>query len=262
MRRVATVERWQDGVWHSHEPENAPADMAVPLTDGHHIDVTGGCWFAADDDGITGHVRRLDLDAACWREAPPLTTARYCHAAVRREGREAYVVGGLAAGDPTEDNLSGLFATASVEKRGDDETWVAVAPLPIPAAEPEVVLLADGRLFACGGYDDEGTDFAATYDPERDRWTAVAPLPGVRMAHAALRLDDGRVLVVGGASSFDPEELHQEILLFDPATERWRAFAWPHVFRAGHRLTLLEDGAVLVTGRRADGEAAGVLFTP
>jgi hypothetical protein len=82
----------------------------------------------------------------------------------------------------------------------------------VQLTDPGVVLLADGRVFALGGYDkstDAGSKQAWFFDPKSD---AVTPAPQdtvERLAESLTLLPSGRVLVAGGNDDgstrlFDP----------------------------------------------------------
>jgi hypothetical protein len=81
--------------------------------------------------------------------------------------------------------------------------------------------------------------------------TPAGELSVARVHHAAVELLDGRVLVTGGWSSGEavPLGISASGELWDPSTRRFRrlASAMQHG-RAGHAMSLLPDGRVLVTG--------------
>ena len=81
---------------------------------------------------------------------------------------------------------------------------------PRPDREPQVVLLADGRVLVAGGStgdDPTGHALRSTelYDPASDRWVPGADLLEARYGGHALALSDGSVLILGGANDFNTE---------------------------------------------------------
>ncbi len=74
----------------------------------------------------------------------------------------------------------------------------------------------------------------------------VAGLNQARYAHAAALLADGRVLVTGGVGPEFVSLASTEV--FDPATNRFTAFAPMLAQRASHAATRLNNGQVLITG--------------
>ncbi|WP_460443098.1 DUF6603 domain-containing protein, partial [Amycolatopsis stemonae] len=124
-------------------------------------------------------------------------------------------------------------------------TWAGAGALPVPAAETDLVPLADGRVLLAGGTGPSGTPLAATalFDPTADAWTAGPPLTAARRRHTTTRLGDGRVLVVGGRSGTG---VLASAEIF--AADVWTPAAAMGTVRHGHAATALPDGRVLVTG--------------
>lgn len=84
------------------------------------------------------------------------------------------------------------------------------------------------------------------------------PLPDSRVGHAMVTLPDGRVLLAGGASSAltprvpaDPADeipAIKDVWLYNPETDTWAEDGKMQLPRAGHTMTVLPDGRVLVAG--------------
>jgi len=119
------------------------------------------------------------------------------------------------------------------------------ASMATPRIDPTAVLLPDGRVLVVGGSDVDRRTLrsAELFDPATGTWSpAEAPGFGHSGAQSAVVLTDGRVLFVSG--------LQAE--LYEPATGRWTkagpAGGAAGTHRAGHTLTRLLDGRVLVVG--------------
>ena len=115
--------------------------------------------------------------------------------------------------------------------------------------------LRDGRVLIAGGESDDYTMLATAelYDPATETVTAAASMPEPRDHHTATLLASGEVLVVGGGpgseiSTPTGEGVLSSALLYDPATNAWRATGALRGARAGHRAAQLVDGRVLVAG--------------
>ena len=135
-----------------------------------------------------------------------------------------------------------------------------------------MTLLADGRLILAGGLN--GDSNHPTYvgsvdlvDPTAATATSTVPM-SPRSAHAAIRLDDGRVLLSGGfvvdAKNNQTTTL-ADVLLFDPAIDRFTRAGRMLMARGAHVMTLLTNGGVLVTAG-LDGQGQPInsaeLFNP
>jgi hypothetical protein len=130
------------------------------------------------------------------------------------------------------------------------QTWSLGPPLAAPRYGHTATTLSDGRLLVVGGYP---ASISHTYTIlyldaiEGWKWTPAAVLPGSpRSGHAALRLDDGRVLITGGSGSPGPLA---STMIFDPtaATNPWQSSDDMNVGLAGHWMSRLPDGSVMVT---------------
>ena len=134
-----------------------------------------------------------------------------------------------------------------------------------PRTNHAQTLLADGRVFLCGGTGYGGElDSAEIFDPDGDSFEMLADtLNRPRTDHTATLLNDGRVLIVGGFDEVDDEnedededegeDQYVETLssaeIFDPDTGIFRFLdARMSAGRGKHTATLLPDGRVLVVG--------------
>src|SRR5260370_8395317 len=73
-------------------------------------------------------------------------------------------------------------------------------------AEPQGILLPNGKVLVAGGYDTSGGVLASAelYDPVTGTFTAIGSMTVKRVAFAATLLPNGKVLIAGGRSSGVP----------------------------------------------------------
>jgi len=180
----------------------------------------------------------FDCVTGLWSSAGSLQVARRSHAAVTLADGRVLVAGG----SPMQ--IVGALASAELFDPATGE-WTATASMATPRIDPTAVLLADGRVLVVGGSDVDRRTLrsAELYEPATGTWSAAeAPGFGHSGAQAAVVLTDARVLFVSG--------LQAE--LYEPSTGRWTkagpAGGAAGTHRAGHSLTRLTDGRVLVVG--------------
>jgi hypothetical protein len=134
------------------------------------------------------------------------------------------------------------------------QKWTEGAPMGIARDYPYLVTLADGRVMAAGGWEDDGT-YASTaelYDPVANRWTPTAdvllemPDGGDDDQLGSLTaLSGGMVLATGDQGS---------AALYDPVSGTWAALAW----HGGWFPIALRDGTALSFGVESFGADADV----
>jgi len=121
---------------------------------------------------------------------------------------------------------------------------------------PASAILPDGSVIVVGGttccpY--HWFNEAESYDPVSQTWTPTS----TKMTHAnwdPILLPDGKVLVAGGIKGTQPTSVNvADAELFDPSTGIWTATGSMSTDRAGHTLTLLTSGQVLVAGGSSGG---------
>lgn len=96
----------------------------------------------------------------------------------------------------------GALSTVEViDLTAPDPRWTAIAPMATPRYDPNVTILADGKIFVTGGVDGTGNTVLdpEMWDPATGGWTTLAHMPTKRAHHStAVLLRDGRVLTGGG----------------------------------------------------------------
>src|SRR5215472_5026320 len=133
-------------------------------------------------------------------------------------------------------------------------------------------LVVNGKVLRAGGADDFGRyQKAEQYDPATCMFTATGDMTTPRDSHAAVLLPDGAVLITGGygigpignsccvsLGSLASAEL------YDSSTGTFTATGNMKARRAGHTVTVLNDGRVLITGGAfpPSGLSSAEIYTP
>ena len=186
------------------------ASLPAQTTIDDMVSLRGGTVLAVGtytgDSDPTPDAHRYDPVAGTWTDAHGLAQVGYALVAMPDGG--ALAVGGSDGGEL----WGGTGALTSRVHRFDPATgtWRQVASMSTPRWEPQVVLLADGRVLVAGGStgdDPTGHALRSTeiYDPASDRWVPGADLIEARYGGHALALSDGSVLILGGAKDFNTE---------------------------------------------------------
>lgn len=230
---------------------------ATLLTSGPNagkILVTGGFVASGLYTLATATAELFDPATGAWTSAPPMTTARGSHRAVRLGDGTVLIVSGT-----TTDSIGRRTSTPTSEIYDPQTgTWNTFRAFPAPTTGREgfaVVLLADGkRVLVAGGSGAASgalTPTALVYthvptNPSADAWRLTSPLPEARDRLESVLLTNGRILVVGGRSSTTAYSTSTEV--WDPATGSWSTTPGLQTGRNDHRALLLQSGQVLVCG--------------
>ena len=196
--------------------------------------LTAGC----TGEGSSGPPAPAVSAAVAWRALAPAPSERTEVAAAALAGR-VYVVGGYRADGAVVGTVE-VFDTAS-------GGWSVGPELPV-AVNHAMATTAAGRLYVFGGYRADGSPDAAVFALDGDSWRPVAPMPQGRAAATAVAAGD-RVYVAGGIA---PDGLAAEMLVYDPAADRWSTAPGPptrreHLGGAGY------GGLVYTVGGRNGG---------
>jgi hypothetical protein len=83
------------------------------------------------------------------------------------------------------------------------ETWSLTGRMSAWRTGFSLTLLADGRVLAAGGSDDnlQGEETCEIYDPTTERWSPTGRLRLGRFYHTATLLNSGEILAAGGVWS-------------------------------------------------------------
>ncbi|PDW03262.1 Kelch repeat-containing protein [Candidatus Viridilinea mediisalina] len=135
--------------------------------------------------------------------------------------------------------------------------WASIGELGTGRARAAMVMLADERILIVGGLpasDNEpalGADNRVMlFDPANGTSTATTDIGYEAAGYGSVLLENGHVLVSGGSVSDDAGQTvaYNKLMRYDPQSEQWAEMAPMAINRVSHRMTLLNDGRVLVTG--------------
>jgi N-acetylneuraminic acid mutarotase len=186
-----------------------------------------------------------------WTVANPLRTARKGHTATLLANGKVLVNGGLDV--ITFPNVT-VFNSAELYNATTGK-WTATGRMLSPRVGHSATLLADGRVFVCGGipaiyprtpYWTPVTDSAEIYNPSSGAWSPAGVMSTPRYGHAAVLLNNGQVLVAGGYERSGRS--WQTAELYDPASKTWSAAGALNARRYTARAVQLQDGRVLLIG--------------
>jgi hypothetical protein len=226
----------------------AISDVGVytaPAVDGvYHVVAT------AQADPTKNAIATVNVVKSGFRSTGSLSQARLRHTATLLPNGKVLVAGGGYGPDLVDgywvadraelfDPTTGSFSSAGVVSR-DGHT---------------AALLLDGDVLLAGGetgWSDRFPIVSGTADLERATSGLFEPTGNMfteRESHAAVLLSDGQVLVTGGVipSGISWQAL-QEAELYDPGSGTFATVAKMNVARAGHTVTLLPNGKVLIAG--------------
>ena len=217
------------------------AHRAVLLDDGRVL-VVGG--FGGLCGGAFDHAELYDPKTGTWTVARPMNVGRRNFTATSLRDGRVLVAGGMArAADGYADTFS-----AEVYDPGSG-SWSIIASMNKARSFHTAILLTNGRVLVAGS----AHTTVEIYDPARDSWRVTGESNIARTGAESALLRNGRVLFTAGFRNgqrgirlaVDSAEL------YDPDSESWDLTAGMNVPRAGHTVTLLSDGRVLVIGGRS-----------
>ena len=184
-----------------------------------------------------------------WTTTASMAQPRFSHTASLLQSGLVLVAGG---------SVSGVSNLASAELFDPTtQTWAATGDMSVAANSRRAVMLASGKVLACGG----GWPVIAEcdiYDPMSGVWVSASSMSTPRVYHALTMLADGRVLVSGAATTAATE-------IYDPALSSWIPSAPMNEARYSHAAALLADGRVLVAaglGTSSNGLTSCELYDP
>ncbi len=181
-----------------------------------------------------------------------LFEGRAAHASTLLDDGRVLVTGG-------QSDFVRVSDTADMFDPAEEEFRPAASRMLTPRAY-HVGVAVEGAAMLIGGW--TGTDATATteiFEPFSGRFLAGPEMSEERDFTDACVLDDGRVLVVGGLSyTGNAASFSVSAEIFDASNLEWRPTrSRPLERRAGHTLTKLDDGRVLITGGLPAGGSSG-----
>ena len=183
--------------------------------------------------------------------ASEMFEGRAAHTATRLDDGSILVAGGMADAARVSDTGE-LFDTTELEFRA------AGSRLLHARAYHEAVPIS-GSAMLIGGWTGLTADSTTElFDPLTREFRVGPEMIEERDFMAAVTLNDGRVLVVGGLRYVGTGAVFSQTAeIYDPSLGGFRETRQaPLARRAGHRLTVLNDGRVLITGGLPQGSSA------
>ena len=180
---------------------------------------------------------------------PAMATPHAGHTATLLENGNVVIAGGHC---PYGNEVCTSGSTELYDAKNN--SFSALAAMPVPVKHAAAVLLANGTVLLAGGLSGAASAQVQIYNPATNRWTAANNSAGpslidARYYHTATRLADGRVLVLGGSNpAAGPAGRLNSVELYNPATGMWTAAAPMLKKRFAHTATLMPNGAVLAVG--------------
>jgi hypothetical protein len=127
-------------------------------------------------------------------------------------------------------------------------TWVPANSLALARSGATASLVSDGRVLVAGGFDSSGNPINSVEIYNSDGSVSVGPSMSVARAnHSAMTLNNGDILVTGGITTAGGSATNSAEL-FDPALNTWTPVSLMVQPRAGHTMSQLPDGSVLIAG--------------
>ena len=217
--------------------------------------------YAGSATTVTASVMLYDPGSDAWEaldDNKDFTRERTQHLAIENVQGNVVFWGGWGwvaqSNSITWNNSFEVYDRASRSVSRIDDELTDLGPYSAAAAD----LASDGTL-VCGGAIVTATTFVnanACYTVSIDGSSAQRDvnLPTALAGHAMITLDDGRVLLTGGAADsttreiFDVLPAQANAFLLSPSTGQWVTIQSMRMARAGHRMSMLPDGRVLVSG--------------
>ena len=183
-----------------------------------------------------------DPRANTWRNAAPLPEPRVRFSIAALPDGRVLVAGGLS-------KIGKPMATSVIYDPAKD-AWTAGPDMFVPRVEQAMVQLRDGDVMLIGGQDAASTT-AERYDVKTNQFLLAGALVEPRLIEQAALLSDGRVLITGGSRQ-TPDIIgwvpFNNAEIWDPATNRWRAYRAPTLNRALGDLVVVGSDAYLIGG--------------
>jgi N-acetylneuraminic acid mutarotase len=228
--------------WTERSPMPLPrAGCAVAAWNGKLL-VAGGTLWNADKKLWSERVDAFDPAADRWDPLPALPAPHGDAACVVLSGT-VYILGG---------GRDGAIAGTAWSFRG--RAWEEVPAMVLPAPRKSIAAEVVGdTIYLMGGYEPSSGPAAASravwaWTLGAQRWKERAPLPGLPRTNPAVAAIGGKIYAAGGVAH-DQGTLTNldEILVYDPAADRWSAVGkLPFPNRAASGVTV--DGKLIVIG--------------
>lgn len=238
-----------DIAWRGRSGQLQPGGTVAPVArvTTPPLDVDSSFTLTVRGDGAAETSRSLTLPVR-WRDRhAPLATdlAVSGHAGVTLADGSVLLIGGSRPGLHVLSDQVDRYdpATGRIQRLGN---------LVEGRSQPQALLLNDGQVLVAGGATTGSTGRPVELiDPRTGRISVIGQLSVPRLDAASVVLADGRALVCGGFTAGEGGTfgISRSCDLWDPATATMRRLdGTMTTARAGHRMTRLRDGRVLVSG--------------
>ncbi len=222
----------------------------VVLDDGRVL-IAGGI----AEGELLASVEVYDPAKGTWAAVAPMSTPRLGHSlSLLGDGRVLAAGGTVPGGEGAAASAQTIRPAASTEVYDPVQgTWAPAASMGSGRFEHTATALPDGRVLMTGGLGPAGDRVgplatSELYDPPANAFVRSTDLKEPRTNHAAAALDDGSILVVGGAGGVNGDISVGSTEVFDSRQGTWTVVGPLAESRAGHSVTALADGRVLVAG--------------
>ncbi len=272
VQRGDEVPVWASTAVHSYDPRrdqwSSRAPLPKPLT---HVAVAalGGRLYAFG--GFTGAVHMnpqpdayvYDPGEDRWDRLPDMPVA-LGSIGVAAVGGRLHLLGGRDSHrivTPEGSPVSLGFGTVRTHHvfAPRRNTYVAAQPLPADSRDHVGVAVLGDRVHVVGGrVEDVGDNLTRhdVYDIHRRQWTQAAPLPVARSAGAAVVVNGGIVYAGGECRPGSSTDTFDDVTVYNPRTDRWRAITTLPGSRHGFGAVELDGRAYFVAGSPSCGGGA------
>ena len=197
-----------------------------------------------------GPIQIYDPPTEEWTILRPIEGPGLLYSIVELADNRILMVGVMDQEDGELVPMAALFDAAS-------DSWVAAPPPDALRAQPNLLLLQDGRVFMTAGLAVTVDDLAYFSNPEKLNSSEIFdPLAGIWVEAAdthemiegadLLLLKDGQVLMIGTTGERARGVPHAEV--YDPAVDTWTILDSLDPHYSPTEAVLLSDGRLLVIG--------------
>lgn len=222
---------------------NVPrADAAATLLkDGRVLITGGGLRFANESEIYNPKTNKFEL-------APKMNIIRFKHSAILLDDGRVLIVGGVGIGPKFDLLPSAEIYDPKINK------FKLVGNMNIARKNSNLYLLKNGNILITGGIgDDKGQGIwlreIELYNPNTNTFKIIAKRTSKADMPTEVLLRDDKILFTGGCTGVGLSLIYYKYSeIFDPQTNQFTKDKDMNFLRAGHEMTLLKDGNVLVSG--------------